>query len=86
MADEVITTFESRLADALSEENVRTGSRLWRRLLDTPGIQLLATDRRLWAGAERAVRRHLSGYMSEKSAMEAERAVNATADFALHVA
>ncbi|CAB1105152.1 unnamed protein product [Ectocarpus sp. CCAP 1310/34] len=85
-ADEVLASFETRLSEALSEGNVRAASQLWRRLLDTPGVQLLAQDRRLWAGAEKAVRRYLSGFLSEKSAKEAQRAVNATADFALHFA
>ncbi|CAM9099085.1 unnamed protein product [Ectocarpus sp. 4 AP-2014] len=85
-ADEVLASFETRLSEALSEGNVRAASQLWRRLLDTPGLQLLAQDRRLWAGAEKAVRRYLSGFLSEKSAKEAQRAVNATADFALHFA
>lgn len=85
-ADEVVATFETRLSEALSEGNVRAASQLWRRLLDTPGVQLLAQDRRLWGGAERAVRRYLSGFLSDKSAKEAQRAVNATADFALHFA
>ncbi|CAM9466554.1 unnamed protein product [Ectocarpus sp. 8 AP-2014] len=85
-ADEVLASFETRLSEALSEGNIRAASQLWRRLLDTPGVQLLAQDRRLWAGAERAVRRYLSGFLSEKSAKEAQRAVDATADFALHFA
>ncbi|CAM9263120.1 unnamed protein product [Ectocarpus sp. 12 AP-2014] len=85
-ADEVLASFETRLSEALSEGNVRAASQLWRRLLDTPGVQLLAQDRRLWDGAEKAVRRYLSGFFSEKSAKEAHRAVNATADFALHFA
>ncbi|CAM9247202.1 unnamed protein product [Ectocarpus fasciculatus] len=85
-ADEVVATFETRLSEALSEGNVRAASQLWRRLLDTPGVQLLAQDRGLWGGAERAVRRYLSGFLSDKSAKEAQRAVNATADFALHFA
>lgn len=86
VADEVISTFESGLSEALSEGNVRTAFQQWRRLLDTPGVRPIVQDRRLWAGAKRAVRQHLSRYMSESSAMEAEKAVNATADFALHFA
>lgn len=85
-ANEIVSAFETRLSEALSEGNVRAASQLWRRLLDTPGMQLLARERTLWAGVERAVRRFLSGYMSEESAVEVERAVNATADFALHFA
>lgn len=86
VADEVIATFESGLSEALSEDNVRTAFQQWRRLLDTPEVKPIAQDRRLWTGAKRAVRQHLSGYMSERSAMEAEKAVNATTDFALHFA
>ncbi|CAM9382964.1 unnamed protein product [Scytosiphon promiscuus] len=86
VADDILATFETSLAEALSEKNVRVASQLWRRLLDMPGLKLLAKERRLWAGAERVTRQYLSGYMSEESAMEAERAVNATADFALHFA
>lgn len=86
VADEVITTFEGGLYEALSEDNIRTAFQQWRRLLDTPGVKSIAKDRRLWEGAKRAVRQHLSSYMSERSAVEAGKAVNATADFALHFA
>ncbi|CAN0264899.1 unnamed protein product, partial [Hapterophycus canaliculatus] len=86
VADEILATFETGLAEALSERNVRVASQLWRRLLDMPGLKLIAKESRLWAGAERVMQEHLSGYMSEESAVEAGRAVNATADFALHFA
>lgn len=86
VTDDIVATFEDRLSEALSEGNIRAASKLWRRLLDTPGAQLLARDRRLLEGVERVVRRYLSSYMSEDSALEAERAVNATAAFALHFA
>eukprot|EP00752_Nemacystus_decipiens_P010610 g9448.t1 len=86
VTDEVISTFESGLSEALSEDNLRTAFLHWRRLLDTPGVRPIAQDRRLWASAKTAVRQHLSSYMSESSATEAEKAVNATADFALHFA
>lgn len=86
VADEILATFETSLSEALSERNVRAASQLWRRLLDMPGLKLLANERRLWAGAEKVMQQHLSSYMSEESAVEAERAVNATADFALHFA
>lgn len=84
--NDILATFETRLSRALSEGNIRAASQLWRRLLDTPGMKILAKEPRLWAGAERVVRQHLQGYMSEESAKEAERAVNATADYALHFA
>lgn len=86
VADEVLTTFEAHLSEALSEGNIREASQLWRRLLDTPGVKLLAKERWLWAGAQRAVRQHLSGYMSEESVAKAARATNATAEFALQFA
>lgn len=86
VTDDIIATFVTRLSEALSEGNVRAASKLWRRLLDTPGAQLIARDRRLLEGVERAVRKYLSSYMSEESALEAERALNATASFALHFA
>lgn len=86
VADEVIGTFESGLSEALSEDNVRAAFQQWRRLLGTPGVKPIAQDRRLWAAAKRTLRQHLNSYMSETSAMEAEKAVNATTDFALHFA
>lgn len=86
VADDILATFETSLGEALSEGNVRVASQLWRRVLDMPGLKVLAKERRLWEGAEKVMRQHLSSYMSEESALEAERAVNATADFALHFA
>lgn len=84
--NDIVSTFEIRLSEALSEGNLRAASQLWRRLLDAPGVRALVRDQKLWTGAQRAVRQYLDNYMSEESAMEAERAVNATADFALHFA
>lgn len=43
-------------------------------------------EQKLWAGAKQAVQRYLDEYMSQDSKMMAERAVNATTDFAIHFA
>eukprot|EP00903_Cladosiphon_okamuranus_P009409 g8973.t1 len=86
VAEDVLSTFESGLSEALSEGNLRTAFQQWRRLLDTPGLKAIAQDQRLRASAKRAVRQHLSSYIGESSATEAEKAANATADYALHFA
>lgn len=84
--NEIVSKFVSRLSEALSEGNIRAASQLWRRLLDTPGVQFLVREQNLWTGAKEAVQRYLSQFMSEDSNMMAERAVNATTDFAIHFA
>ncbi|CAN0097903.1 unnamed protein product, partial [Sphacelaria rigidula] len=86
VTSEIAASLESTLSETLSEGNMREASKLWRRLLDSPGVMLIARDRTLWAGAERALRRHLLTYMSEESALEAEKMINATADYTLHFA
>ena len=84
--NEIVSKFESRLSEALSEGNIRAASQLWRRLLDTPGVQFLVREQRLWAGAKQAVQRYLGEYMSKESKLMAERAVKATTEFAIHFA
>lgn len=85
-SNEIVSKFESHLSEALSEGNIRTASELWRRLLDYPGVQFLVREQKLWAGAKQAVQRYLNEYMSEESNVMAERAVNATTNFAVHFA
>lgn len=84
--NEIVSSFESRLSEALSEGNIRAASQLWRRLLDTPGVQFIVKEQKLWAGAKQSVQRYLDEYMSQDSKLMAERAVNATTDFAIHFA
>lgn len=84
--NEIVSKFESLLSEALSEGNIRAASELWRRLLDTPGVQFLVREQKLWTGPKQAMQRYLNEYMSEESNVMAERAVNATTNFAIHFA
>ena len=86
IASEAFTTFRNKLDEVLSEGNVRTAFKLWRDLLQIPGVQLFLKDPKLWKGAKRSLRKYLNGLMTEETRKDVQRAVNATAGFALHYA